>query len=192
MTTTALADRAAAVRQAHINKTLHSEFQQIPLVSKSNEDAKGHSPDNKLGLKRQEQEAQVPSNAKDCAIDNNLNTSLASGKPTLSREEHELFEWFLQLQKEQLPVAPFELSPGIKVINRDVFFASLKRDALAGSNSARARTGALQQDLFMLRELIARNSANTGEISTKQAYQAWLAFYNIIRPRNQRHRGYNG
>lgn len=59
-----------------------------------------------------------------------------------------LVEWFLAAQ---IPEAPFQLRQAEKVLNPEVFWASIKREIECGSRGTRARTGVLQADLKALR-----------------------------------------
>jgi len=59
-----------------------------------------------------------------------------------------LMDWFMELES---PVAPFYLEPHRKVIDPEKFFASLRREIQTGPTGPRARMGALQADLRVLR-----------------------------------------
>jgi hypothetical protein len=58
-----------------------------------------------------------------------------------------LIDWFLSTE---LPVKPFRLRSGVEVADPLRFYASLKSDIEQGVDGARARTGALQEDLECL------------------------------------------
>ena len=63
----------------------------------------------------------------------------------------ELIRWFLNTR----PLAePFELSKGVTVIRPALWWAAMRRDIAAGPGVGRAYTGALQQDLRRLAELL--------------------------------------
>ncbi len=55
-----------------------------------------------------------------------------------------LIDWF---GSANLPVAPFRLRSGVEVTDPQRFYASLRDDIEQGVGGARARTGALQEDL---------------------------------------------
>jgi hypothetical protein len=63
-------------------------------------------------------------------------------------EVQTLIEWF---RDAPTPEAPFHLNEYRRVINTDLFYEALRRDILAGPRGARARTGALQDDLRELK-----------------------------------------
>ena len=52
-----------------------------------------------------------------------------------------------------LPAAPFRLRSGVEVTDPQRFYASLRNDIEQGEGGARARTGALQEDLVGLFDL---------------------------------------
>jgi hypothetical protein len=58
-----------------------------------------------------------------------------------------LIDWFLSAS---LPVKPFRLRSGVEVTEPVRFYISLKEDIEQGVKGARARTGALQEDLECL------------------------------------------
>ena len=58
-----------------------------------------------------------------------------------------LIDWFLS---EDLPGTPFRLRSGVEVAEPQEFYASLRSDIEQGVEGARARTGALQEDLESL------------------------------------------
>jgi hypothetical protein len=58
-----------------------------------------------------------------------------------------LIDWFLSAS---LPATPFRLRTGVEVTNPQKFYASLRNDIEQGVDGARARSGALQEDLECL------------------------------------------
>lgn len=66
----------------------------------------------------------------------------------------DLVEWF-RGHREQLPREPFQLSPGVRVADPPLFYATLDREVAAGPGGARWHCGALAIDLARLRELLA-------------------------------------
>ena len=61
-----------------------------------------------------------------------------------------LIDWFVSAD---LPVAPFRLRSGVEVTDPQKFYTSLRNDIEQGVEGARARTGALQEDLEGLFDL---------------------------------------
>lgn len=61
-----------------------------------------------------------------------------------------LVDWFLETD---LPLQPFHLRSGVEVTEPKRFYNSLKNDIEKGVEGARARTGALQEDLECLFDL---------------------------------------
>ena len=61
-----------------------------------------------------------------------------------------LIEWY---DSADLPVAPFRLRSGVEVTDPQRFYTSLRNDIEQGVRGARARTGALQEDLEGLFDL---------------------------------------
>lgn len=70
-----------------------------------------------------------------------------------------LFEWVQTVTPEQLPEAPFQLCPGVTVLDREGFLNAIKRDALDGNKSPRARYGALQYDCQLIEALVDKGQA---------------------------------
>jgi hypothetical protein len=62
-----------------------------------------------------------------------------------------LIDWFVS---EDLPAAPFRLRSGVEVTDPEKFYISLRNDIEQGVEGARARTGALQEDLEGLFDLL--------------------------------------
>ncbi|HEX6986601.1 MAG TPA: hypothetical protein VF170_14565, partial [Planctomycetaceae bacterium] len=52
-------------------------------------------------------------------------------------QERSAIAWFRK-HRDRTPAAPFELSPGVVVTDRDRFLAGLDRDVSAGPNGCRA------------------------------------------------------
>jgi hypothetical protein len=63
-----------------------------------------------------------------------------------------LVDWFLETD---LPAEPFRLKRGVEVAQPGKFYEVLKNDIGQGVEGARARTGALQEDLRYLFDLFA-------------------------------------
>jgi hypothetical protein len=63
-----------------------------------------------------------------------------------------LVDWFLAADP---PAKRFRLKPGVEVTEPDKFCEGLKNDIAQGVEGARARTGALQDDLRALFDLFA-------------------------------------
>ena len=61
-----------------------------------------------------------------------------------------LVDWFLETD---LPEEPFRLRRGVEVAHPTKFYEVLKNDIAQGVEGARARTGALQEDLRCLFDL---------------------------------------
>ena len=61
-----------------------------------------------------------------------------------------LVDWFLETD---LPEGPFRLKRGVEVGQPGKFYEVLKNDVAQGVDGARARTGALQEDLRCLFDL---------------------------------------
>ena len=66
----------------------------------------------------------------------------------------ELIDWF-QANRNRLPVEPFCLWPGVRVVNAVLFYRSLERDITNGPEGPRGRYGGLAHDLKCLRDLRA-------------------------------------
>ena len=65
-------------------------------------------------------------------------------------ETSALVDWFLTTD---LPGEPFRLRSGVEVTEPKRFYNSLRKDIDQGAEGARARTGALQEDLQHLFDL---------------------------------------
>lgn len=63
-------------------------------------------------------------------------------------------DWIMTVTPEQMPDAPFELHPGVTVVDSARFLASLQRDASLGPTGPRNKWGSLQADLERLHYLI--------------------------------------
>ena len=64
----------------------------------------------------------------------------------------ELVTWF-QTAGDRLPVEPFDLCSGCRVVEPSRFYASLRSEIAAGPTAPRARLGTLQADLRRLRDV---------------------------------------
>ena len=74
-------------------------------------------------------------------------------EPTLyswDEQTSQLIEWF---DSADLPVEPFRLRSGVEIKAPEKFYTSLRNDIEQGVRGARARTGALQEDLEGLFDL---------------------------------------
>lgn len=65
-----------------------------------------------------------------------------------------LYEWCQTVTPDQLPECPFALSSTSTIVDKAVWLHSLQGDARRGPNAARAKWGALQQDLRDLYALV--------------------------------------
>ena len=77
----------------------------------------------------------------------------SEGQPTMYAWDEEtsvLVDWFLETD---LPEEPFRLKRGVEVGQPRKFYEVLKNDIAQGVDGARARTGALQEDLRCLFDL---------------------------------------
>jgi hypothetical protein len=70
-----------------------------------------------------------------------------------------LIDWF---GSADLPITPFRLRSGVEVTDPQRFYASLRNDIERGVEGARARTGALQEDLEGLFDLFNDAEAPRG------------------------------
>jgi len=68
-----------------------------------------------------------------------------------TKEDKELIDWFLSLPESDYPKTPFFLRRGVRVID---FFTALKEEIARGAEMARAKNGALQDDIKDLRKVI--------------------------------------
>ena len=76
-------------------------------------------------------------------------------EPTLyswDEQTSALIDWF---GSADLPVEPFRLRSGVEIRDPVKFYASLRNDIEQGVRGARARTGALQEDLEGLFDLFS-------------------------------------
>jgi hypothetical protein len=70
----------------------------------------------------------------------------------------DLAAFILQLTPADLPPTPFHLTPWARVLDSARYLVWLKRDVAMGAKSPRARWGALQRDMEILRDIILRSS----------------------------------
>ena len=70
----------------------------------------------------------------------------------------ELASFVLALTPGDLPPTPFQLTPWAKVLDSARYLVWLKRDIVMGSDSPRARYGALQTDMRRLLDVVNRYS----------------------------------
>jgi hypothetical protein len=70
----------------------------------------------------------------------------------------DLAAFILQLTPADLPPTPFHLTPWARVLDSARYLVWLKRDVAMGAKSPRARWGALQRDMKILRDIILRSS----------------------------------
>ena len=80
-------------------------------------------------------------------------TRLADSPGTWNAEAAELVTWF-QNAGDSLPVEPFDLCSGCRVVEPARFYASLGTEIATGPTGPRARLGTLQVDLRRLRDLV--------------------------------------
>jgi hypothetical protein len=62
---------------------------------------------------------------------------------------------------EQLPKEPFEISPGVNVVNKAVFLSTLKQEITLEPKNYRMQAGVLQEDILKLKKLISHNAITT-------------------------------
>ena len=79
---------------------------------------------------------------------------LADSPRTWNAEAAELVTWF-QNAGDSLPVEPFDLCSGCRVVEPARFYAALRTEIATGPTGPRARLGTLQVDLRRLRDLRA-------------------------------------
>lgn len=145
-----LANRAAAIRQELVNKSLHqgNKAEEPTLLIKKSEEV--------LATSGKFQPTQAPINAAQSATGEECVKILSQSIKTMwSIEDQKLIDWFLQLNQKQLPQPPFKLSPGVTTCG-DIFYESCKRQIAEGPNTIRARNRVLQEDLFKLKALVDR------------------------------------
>ena len=70
--------------------------------------------------------------------------------PEWSPEDAALVEWY-RSHRDEIPAAPFQLSPGVTVVDRELFLAVIDRDVAAGPGGPRRRV--LGEELAALRSL---------------------------------------
>ena len=78
-------------------------------------------------------------------------TRLADSPGTWNAEAVELVTWF-QNAGDGLPVEPFDLCSGCRVVEPARFYAALRSEIATGPTGPRARLGTLQVDLRRLRD----------------------------------------
>lgn len=83
----------------------------------------------------------------------NSSVNIAVNKPNREwdPDEKNLIAWFAECKN--LPHSPYELKAAVTIIDSQKFYDSLRMDIQSGPNSARARYGALQQDLQCLKKI---------------------------------------
>ena len=69
----------------------------------------------------------------------------------------ELVAWF-QNAGDSLPVEPFDLCSGCRVVEPSRFYASLRSEIATGPTAPRARLGTLQADLRRLRDIVRKDN----------------------------------
>ena len=82
-------------------------------------------------------------------------TRLTDSPGTWNAEAAVLVTWF-QNAGDCLPVEPFDLCSGCRVIEPAQFYASLRAEIATGPTGPRARLGTLQVDLRRLRDIVQR------------------------------------
>ena len=82
-------------------------------------------------------------------------TRLADSPATWNAEAAELVTWF-QNTGDRLPVEPFDLCSGCRVVEPTRFYAALRSEIACGPTGPRARLGTLQVDLRRLRDIVQR------------------------------------
>ena len=69
----------------------------------------------------------------------------------------ELIRWF-RANRDRLPVEPFDLCSGCRVVEPARFYASLRSEIATGPTGPRGRLGTLQVDLRRLRNIVRRDN----------------------------------
>ena len=82
-------------------------------------------------------------------------TRLADSAGTWNAEAAELVTWF-QNTGDRLPVEPFDVCSGCRVVEPTRFYAALRSEIASGPAGPRARLGTLQVDLRRLRDIVQR------------------------------------
>ena len=77
---------------------------------------------------------------------------LADSPTTWDAVAAELVTWF-QTAGDRLPVEPFDLCSGCRVVEPSRFYASLRSEIATGPTAPRARLGTLQADLRRLQDV---------------------------------------
>ena len=80
-------------------------------------------------------------------------TRLADSPGTWNAEAAELVTWFRNAG-DRLPVEPFDLCSGCRVVEPARFYASLRTEIATGPTGPRGRLGTLQVDLRRLRNVM--------------------------------------
>ena len=80
-------------------------------------------------------------------------TRLADSPETWNAEAAELVTWF-QNAGESLPVEPFDLCSGCRVVEPFRFYAALRSEIATGPTGPRVKLGTLQVDLRRLRNVM--------------------------------------
>jgi hypothetical protein len=141
-----LANRAAAIRQSIIKEELHKN--EAAITPQINQPAQNYAA-------TRDCEKESPP-AKQGALAQFLDKELVP-----SCDEQKLNNWVQQLKLEQLPKEPFEISPGVNVVNKAVFLSTLKQEITLEPKNYRMQAGVLQEDILKLKKLISHNAITT-------------------------------
>ena len=78
-------------------------------------------------------------------------TRLADSPATWNASTAELIVWF-QSNRDRLPDEPFNLKPGVRVVDPALWYGTLDRDITTGPTGARGKLGGLADDLECLKK----------------------------------------
>ena len=84
-------------------------------------------------------------------------TRLADSPGTWNADAAELIGWF-RANRDRLPVEPFDLCSGCRVVEPARFYVSLRTEIATGPTGPRGRLGTLQVDLRRLRNIVRRDN----------------------------------
>jgi hypothetical protein len=78
-----------------------------------------------------------------------------------------LRDWVMGLEVSDLPTVPIELRPGERVSDGAMFLWNLKNAVMVGESHPRAISGALQDDVGRLREMINQRGSGNAQLLNK-------------------------
>jgi hypothetical protein len=91
------------------------------------------------------------------------NSGKQSKAKTWNEDDRNLIDWFLS-SEETLPQGPFELKPGVKIIDPKRFYESIKHDITCGPKNGRTIFNALQEDLKNLKKILLKGSGSIAKM----------------------------